>query len=85
MADKKLEDFTEREFSDFINKIRKVDFPSERAHSEAVGEFARLTEHPSGWDLIYHPEQGADNTTQGIIGTIKKWRAVNGKPGFKAG
>lgn len=84
MTDKKLEDYTESEFIDFINKIRKVDFPSEAAHSEAVYEFGQLTEHPDKWDLIYRPKPGADNSTQGIIDTIKSWRAANGKPGFKS-
>ncbi|MEB7713589.1 bacteriocin immunity protein [Kluyvera cryocrescens] len=84
MVDKTLSDYTEKEFYDFINKIRKVDFPSEAAHSEAVHEFAQLTEHPDGWDLIYHPEPNADNSTQGIINTIKEWREANGKPSFKA-
>lgn len=84
MVDKTLSDYTEKEFYDFINKIRKVDFPSEATHSEAVYEFAQLTEHPDGWDLIYHPESNADNSTQGIINTIKEWREANGKPSFKA-
>ncbi|EKP5434740.1 bacteriocin immunity protein [Salmonella enterica] len=85
MEKKTLSDYTENEFADFITKIRKVQFPSEKAHSEAVYEFAQLTEHPEGWDLIYHPKPGADNSTQGIIEIIKKWRAENGKPGFKNG
>lgn len=83
MADKKFEDYTEAGFADFINKIRKVDFPSEAAHSEAVYNFGQLAEHPEKWDLIYRQKSGADNSTQGIIEKLKKWRAENGKPGFK--
>lgn len=83
MVDKKLSDYTEKEFSDFITKIKTVDFPSESAHDEAIYEFARLTEHPEGWNLIYHPQKGADTSNQGIIKAIKDWRATNGKPGFK--
>lgn len=82
MADKKSEDYTEAEFAEFINKIRKVDFPTEAGHSEAVYNFGQLTEHPEKRDLIYRPKPGADNSTQGIIETLKKWRAENGKPGF---
>jgi len=84
MTDKKLEDYTESEFIDFIDKIRKVDFPSEAAHSAAVYEFGQLTEHPDKWDLIYRPKLGEDNSTKGIIEIIKAWRAANGKPGFKS-
>ena len=84
MGDKKLEDYTESEFFDFINKIRNVDFASEAEHSKAVYDFGQLTEHPDKWDLIYRPKLGADNSTQGIIETIKEWRAENGKPGFKS-
>jgi len=84
MVGKTLSDFTEAEFIDFINKIRKIDFSSEAAHSEAVYNFGLLTEHPDKWDLIYRPKPDTDNSTQGIIETIKKWRMKNGKPGFKS-
>lgn len=84
MVGKKLEDFTEGELFSFITKISTVNYPSEAAHNEAVYEFARITEYPDGWDIIYHPEPGADNSTQGIINTLKEWRAANGKSGFKS-
>ncbi|MBS5838238.1 MAG: bacteriocin immunity protein [Pseudomonas sp.] len=48
-----------------------------------LDEFERLTEHPAGSDLIYYPEDGADNSAEGITQTIKEWRAENGLPGFK--
>lgn len=83
MVDKKLSDYTEKEFSDFITKIKKVDFPSEAAHDEAIYEFAMITEHPEGWNLIYHPQQGADTSNEAIIDAIKEWCKANGKPGFK--
>lgn len=84
MVNKKFEEYTESEFIDFVDKIRNVDFDSEAEHSKAVYEFGQLTEHPDKWDLIYRPKPGADNSTQGIIETIKKWRTANGKPGFKS-
>ncbi|WP_016598339.1 bacteriocin immunity protein, partial [Yersinia pestis] len=34
-------------------------------------------------DLIYYPEDGADDSPEGILELVKKWRAENGKPGFK--
>lgn len=84
MVDKKLSDYTEKEFYDFVFKIKKADFPSESSHDEAIWQFAQLTEHPDGWDLIYHPKNGADNSAQGVIDAIKEWRKANGKPGFKS-
>ncbi|BCA39963.1 bacteriocin immunity protein [Kluyvera ascorbata] len=85
MTKKKLADYTEQEFLHFIDKIKKVDFPTESEHDEAVYAFSQLTEHPDGWDLIYHPEPGADNSAAGVTKTVKEWRAANGKPGFKVG
>ena len=83
MTNKTLADYTEQEFLHFIEKIKKADFSTESEHDEAVYEFSQLTEHPDGWDLIYHPEPGADNSAAGVIKTVKEWRAANGKPGFK--
>ncbi|HGS6426801.1 TPA: bacteriocin immunity protein, partial [Klebsiella pneumoniae] len=56
---------------------------TESEHDEAIYEFSQLTEHPDGWDLIYHPQAGADNSPAGVVKTVKEWRAANGKPGFK--
>ncbi|MEG5951150.1 bacteriocin immunity protein [Enterobacter kobei] len=83
MTDKKLSNYTEKEFYDFITKIRMVDFASEAEHSKAIYEFGQLTEHPDKWDLIYRPKPNADNSTQGIINEIKKWRSANGRSSFK--
>ncbi|WP_016676051.1 bacteriocin immunity protein, partial [Yersinia pestis] len=52
-------------------------------HSSWVRHFTKITEHPSGSDLIYYPEDGADDSPEGILELVKKWRAENGKPGFK--
>ncbi len=37
--------------------------------------FEKATEHPSGSDLIYYPEDGADDSPVGILKTVKEWRA----------
>jgi len=79
-----LSDFTESEFLDFVKKICNADFSTESQHDEAIWEFARVTEYPEGWNVIYHPKPGADNSPEGVIKTIKEWRASNGKPGFKS-
>ena len=83
MAYKKLEDYTEFEFLDYVKRICDADFPTEQEHDNAILDFARITEYPSGWNIIYHPESGVDNSPAGIVKTVKEWRAANGKPGFK--
>ncbi|EEQ17924.1 Colicin immunity protein/pyocin immunity protein [Yersinia intermedia ATCC 29909] len=42
-----------------------------------------LTEHPHGNGLLFYPDSDVDNSPEGILEFIKKWRAENGKPGFK--
>ncbi|EKY3231574.1 bacteriocin immunity protein [Cronobacter malonaticus] len=82
MEKKLLSDFTENEFLDFVTGICKDTYKTEGEHILAVLAFEKLTEHPAGSDLIYYPENGADNTPEGIIKTIKKWRTDEGKSGF---
>ncbi|MDF0732708.1 bacteriocin immunity protein [Pseudomonas entomophila] len=79
-----LSDYTETEFLAFVRKTYYANFPSEAEQIEAVLEFERLTEHPSGSDLLYYPEPGKDGP-EFIVAEVKAWRAANGKPGFKAG
>ena len=83
MANKCLAEYTVHEFIDFFEKIKNADFGTESEHDEAIYEFSQLTEHPDGWDLIYHTQAGADNSPAGVVKTVKEWRAANGKPGFK--
>ncbi|QVQ79218.1 bacteriocin immunity protein [Pseudomonas lundensis] len=45
--------------------------------------FEKVSEHPAGSDLIYHPEPGADNSPEGVTQIVKEWRASKGLPGFK--
>ena len=56
---KQITDFTEAEFLSFVEDICNDTYPSEKAHMAAVAEFERLSEHPSGSDLIYYPEEGS--------------------------
>ncbi|WP_413794390.1 MULTISPECIES: bacteriocin immunity protein [unclassified Pseudomonas] len=77
-----IAEITEAEFLAFVVKICNVDYPSDEAHTTAALEFERITEHPSGIDLIYYPEDGKDSPEE-IVSKVKTWRAANGKPGFK--
>ena len=81
-----ISDYTEAEFLKFVSDIYNCNnelFPTEDSHIAAVFEFKRLTQHPSGSDLIYYPREGREDSPEGIVKEIKEWRAANGKPGFK--
>ncbi|GFM86640.1 colicin transporter [Pseudomonas cichorii] len=79
----KIEDYTEHEFIRFVTDICVVNAASEAAHRKWVRHFRAIIEHPDGSDLIYYPQPDADSSPEGIVNTIKQWRAENGKPGFK--
>ncbi|MDD1966222.1 bacteriocin immunity protein [Pseudomonas putida] len=74
---------TEAEFLHLAQQICRADYPTQHQLGKAILEFERLSEHPAGSDLLYYPKPSADDSPEGIVETIKGWRAVNGKPGFK--
>ncbi|AIN16793.1 colicin immunity / pyocin immunity family protein [Yersinia rochesterensis] len=78
----KLEEYRESEFIELISKII-LDKGLEDELDSLLENFINVSEHPNGSDLIYYPEEGADDSPEGILAEIKKWRAENGKPGFK--
>ncbi|MGE4801079.1 bacteriocin immunity protein [Yersinia hibernica] len=77
-----ITEYTESEFLELLNKIWAVDV-SENEHDALIHHFVMLTEHPQGNGVLFYPESGVDNSPEGILDFIKKWRAENGKPGFK--
>lgn len=83
----KISDYTEREFFQLVYGIYHADpvlYPTDRAHTNGIDEFERLSEHPDGSDLIFHPSKvGIKDTPQSIVDAVKKWRAEQGLPGFK--
>ncbi len=84
MGDKKiLSDYTESEFLDLVRKIYNAEGPTEEDDNRRVREFRRLAEHPSGSDLIFYPEDGKDDSPEGVVQEVKQWRQANGKSGFK--
>ncbi|RMQ44881.1 Colicin immunity protein [Pseudomonas cichorii] len=79
----KIEDYTEQEFIHFVTDICLVNAATEVEHQLWVNHFRAIIEHPFGDDLIFYPQPDADSSPEGIVNTIKQWRAENGKPGFK--
>ncbi|KAF1019240.1 MAG: Colicin-E9 immunity protein [Pseudomonas sp.] len=77
-----LSDYTEAEFIGLLERILGCG-ESEETENKLVLHFDRICEHPAGADLIFYPEDGADESALGITQTVKTWRAANGLPGFK--
>ncbi|MGY3255337.1 Colicin immunity protein / pyocin immunity protein [Pseudomonas sp. LAMO17WK12:I10] len=75
-------EYTESEFVALLQRIIDHD-GTEPEVDELVYLFEEVSEHPAGSDLIFYPEDGADDSAAGITQTVKKWRADNGMPGFK--
>jgi len=83
MSMKNITEYTEKEFLDFVKKICTADYSTEQEHTNAVFEFERISEHPSGSDLFYFPEPGHDSSPEAIVEIVKKWRTANNMPNFK--
>jgi hypothetical protein len=85
MTDKKMiSDYTEAEFLAFVKELCSFSKRTEAESDALVDKFERLTEHPEGSDVIFYPPDDREDTPEGIVTEVKRWRAANGKPGFKA-
>lgn len=77
-----LSDYTEQEFFKLLERIIGNE-GREEDESKLVLHFNLICGHPTGADLIFYPEDGADDSAQGIIESLKKWRSDHGLSGFK--
>ncbi|WP_192981943.1 bacteriocin immunity protein [Pseudomonas sp. EggHat1] len=77
-----LSEYTELEFIELVRSIGRCKSESER--DELLDHWERLVQHPAGTDLLYYPEDGVDDSPEGVTRTVKGWRAANGLPGFKS-
>ncbi|AMO79698.1 bacteriocin immunity protein [Obesumbacterium proteus] len=84
MENKTISDYTESEFLEFVKQFFNVQSTTEQEDTKKILEFKRLTEHPSGSDLIYYPNDDREDSPEGVVKEVKEWRAANGKPGFKS-
>lgn len=75
-------EYTESEFIALLERIISHD-GTEPEVDKLVFLFEEVSEHPDGSDLIFYPEDGADDSAVGITQTVQKWRAAQGLPGFK--
>lgn len=77
-----ISDYTEEEFIRLLQRIIGND-ESEEVENRLVHHFNTICGHPAGSDLLFYPEDGADDSAEGITRTLKEWRATQGLPGFK--
>jgi len=80
----KLSDYTEKEF---LALIQEIDRANEDEPDHVLGSlldhFSKITEHPSGYDLLYRPTTKEDGKPEQVLKIVKAWRLANGKEGFK--
>ncbi|WP_073526901.1 bacteriocin immunity protein [Pseudomonas fluorescens] len=69
--------------ADFQHLQRIIGNDASEEENKLVHHFNAICEHSAGSDLIFFPEDDADDSAQGIIQTLNEWRAVEGLPGFK--
>lgn len=83
--EKNISDYTAAQFTSFIQKLFAANSSgaSDEVMADLLDQFCEITGHPAGTDLIYYPEDGADDSPEGITQTVKTWRAAKGLPGFK--
>lgn len=84
----KLEDYTEAEFIELLNEL--FENPSNlkgrefESHSNMlVKHFDKIVVHPEGNGLIFYPPDDREDSPQGVIDEIKRWRKSQGHPSFK--
>jgi hypothetical protein len=79
----KFEEYTESEYKALIQRLFEGDYSSEAQLDELVENIVNTSEHPNGSDVLYFPEEGVEDSPDGVLKTIKQWRTANGKPHFK--
>lgn len=80
-----IDEYTRKEFLDFIGEIdRANEDEPDSVLSPLLMHFRKITEHPSGIDLLYRPATAEDGKPERIVEIVESWRLANGKSGFKS-
>jgi hypothetical protein len=77
-----LSEYTEHEFTQFVELICDNEL-SESDEDKLVSHFSKIVDHPSGTDLIFWPKNGQEDSPEGIVAEVKRWRISQGLPSFK--
>jgi hypothetical protein len=83
-----LEDYTEKEFLEFLNEFfvntKNLKGDEFEKHIDYLLEhFDKIVTHPEGNGLIYYPPDDREDSPEGILHEIKRWRKSQGLPLFK--
>jgi hypothetical protein len=76
-----LSEYTRQEFKALIGAID--DARTEEDRGELVEHFNKIVPHPSGSDLLFYPDDGADDSPEGIVQTINDYCISKGLQGFR--
>ncbi|MFH7829076.1 bacteriocin immunity protein [Kluyvera chengduensis] len=83
-----LENYTEAEMLDYLHEF--FDNPEDlkgqdltEHFSQLVRHLIKITNHPEGRDLVFNPPGDREDSPEGIMREIKKWRKSQGLPLFK--
>lgn len=84
----RIEDYTEAEFIEFLNEffinVHNLKGRKLESHIDSlVDHFDKIVDHPESSDLIFYPPDDREDSPQGIIDEIKRWRKSQGRPSFK--
>ena len=85
---KRIEDYTEAEFIEFLNEffsnVHNLKGRELESHIDSlVDHFDKIMDHPESNGLIFYPPDDREDSPQGIIEEIKRWRKSQGRPSFK--
>ena len=79
-----VSDFTRDEFLAYIAAIFSGEFDSEEECNAQILHFKKIVApDPRSSDLIYWPEEGVEDTPEGVVEQVEKFRRENGLPGFR--
>lgn len=88
MLKNRLEDYTESEMLEFLNEffenpqgLKGIELTNHL--SRMVKHLIDITGHPEGRDLIFNPPNDRDDSPEGVLREIKKWRKSKGLSLFK--
>lgn len=84
---KRIEDYTEAEFIEFLNEffsnVHNLKGRELESHIDSlVDHFDKIVDHPESNGLIFYPPDDREDSPQGIIEEIKRWRKSQGLPPF---
>lgn len=83
-----LEDYTESEMMEFLNDFFENSkelkgYESTNHLSQMAKHLIKITAHPEGRDLIFNPPSDREDSPEGVLKEIKRWRQSQGLPLFK--